>query len=135
MGMVSMSMRNMRMFSKVTTTIILTIATWGGNTAVAADTNVDIQNKGRAVYAQRCLHCHGENADGKGHLIEFLKVVPADLTQLKRQGKACVAERVLKAVIGRHTTSNNEHKMPLLKDYLSPEEIYFVSEFIKSVQK
>lgn len=114
------------------TTIFLFIATLGSGAVVAAETTEGVQSKGRAVYAQRCLHCHGDNADGKGHLIDFLKVVPADLTQLKRQGKACVAERVLKAVIGRHST---KEKMPLLKDTLSPEDIYFVSEFIKSVQK
>ena len=119
------------MSNKVITTIFLFVVASLGNIAMAADP-VD---KGRAVYAQRCLHCHGENADGKGHLIDFLKVTPADLTTLKRQNKACVAERVLKAVIGRHATGNNEHKMPLLKDYLSPEDIYFVSEFVKSVQK
>lgn len=119
------------MLKKAITTSFLFVAVVSSGTAVASD----VQDKGRAVYAQRCLHCHGENADGKGHLIDFLKVVPADLTALNRQKKGCVAERVLKAVIGRHATGNKEHKMPLLKDYLSPEEVYFVSEFIKSIQK
>jgi mono/diheme cytochrome c family protein len=119
------------MFNKGITTILLFVSLLLSSAVMAAD----VVDKGRAVYAQRCLHCHGEKADGKGHLIDFLKVVPADLTALKSQNKGCVAERVLKAVIGRHATGNNEHKMPLLKDYLSPEEVYFVSEFIKSVQK
>jgi mono/diheme cytochrome c family protein len=123
-----MSKRSKQMFNKAITTSVLLVAVVSSGAAIANEA----QDRGRAVYAQRCLHCHGENADGKGHLIEFLKVVPANLTQLKRQGKACVAERVLKAVIGRHTT---KEKMPLLKDTLSPEDIYFVSEFIKSVQK
>jgi mono/diheme cytochrome c family protein len=121
------------MFTKATTTILLFAAVTGGNAAAAAEAG-DL-DKGRAVYAQRCLHCHGENADGKGHLIDFLKVVPADLTVLQQQKKGCVAERVLKAVLGRHTTTAPEHKMPLLKDNLTPEDVYFVSEFVKSVQK
>ncbi len=116
------------MFKKAITTSVLFIAVVGSGAVLATEA----QDKGRAVYAQRCLHCHGEKADGKGHLIDFLKVVPADLTALNRQNKGCVAERVLKAVIGRHAT---KEKMPLLKDTLSPEDIYFVSEFIKSVQK
>lgn len=119
------------MFKKAITTSFLFIAVIGSGAVLATEA----QDKGRAVYAQRCLHCHGDKADGKGHLIDFLKVVPADLTALNRQNKGCVAERVLKAVIGRHATGNKEHKMPLLKDYLSPEEVYFVSEFIKSVQQ
>ncbi len=119
------------MFNKAITIILLFAAVSGSSTAMATSA----EDKGRAVYAQRCLHCHGENADGKGHLIGFLKVVPADLTALKSQGKGCVAERVLKAVIGRHVTGSKEQKMPLLKDYLSSEEVHFVSEFIKSVQK
>jgi mono/diheme cytochrome c family protein len=119
------------MLRQVITTSFLFVAVVSSGTAIAND----VQDKGRAVYAQRCLHCHGENVDGKGHLIDFLKVVPADLTALNRQNKGCVAERVLKAVIGRHATGSKEQKMPLLKDYLSPEEVYFVSEFIKSVQK
>ncbi len=123
------------MLSKATTTILLFTAMTWGTAAVAVETGSKAVEKGRAVYAQRCLHCHGENADGKGHLIDFLKVTPADLTSLQGQKKGCITERVLKAVLGRHTTGNNEHKMPLLKDYLSPEEIYFVSEFVKSVQK
>lgn len=121
------------MFTKATTTILLFAAVAGSNAAVAAQAGENVLDKGRAVYAQRCLHCHGENADGKGHLIDFLKVVPADLTVLQQQKKGCVAERVLKAVLGRHTTV--EHKMPLLKDNLTPEDVYFVSEFVKSVQK
>ncbi len=123
------------MLNKATTTILLFAALMGSNVAVAADSGAKEVDKGRAIYAQRCLHCHGEKADGKGHLIDFLKVSPADLTALRSQNKGCITERVLKAVLGRHVTANKEHKMPLLKDYLSPEEIYSVSEFIKSIQK
>lgn len=119
------------MLKKTVSTAVLLAASLGATAAVAADES-DI-SKGRDVYEQRCLHCHGDNADGKGHLIEFLKVTPANLTKLSDQGKGCITERVLKAVLGRHSTA--EHKMPLLKEYLSPEEVYFVSSYIKSVQK
>lgn len=61
--------------------------------------------------------------------------MPADLTALQKQSKGCVTERVLKAVLGRHTTTTKEHKMPLLKDNITPEDVYAVSEFIKSIQK
>lgn len=116
--------------------IFLFAALIGGNAvAMAAEAGGDALSKGRSIYAQRCLHCHGDQADGKGHLVDFLKVAPADLTGLQKQGKGCVTERVLKAVLGRHTTDTKEHKMPLLKDNMTPEDVYAVSEFIKSVQK
>ncbi|MEW6647921.1 MAG: c-type cytochrome [Pseudomonadota bacterium] len=107
----------------------------GSGAVMAVDAGGDVLDKGRNVFAQRCLHCHGENADGKGHLVDFLKVTPADLTTLNKQNKGSVTERVLKAVIGRHSTGTKEHKMPLLKDSLTPEDVYFVSEFIESIQK
>lgn len=123
------------MIRKAIFTVSLLAMTFGGQNALAAEMNGDAVSKGKAIYNQRCLHCHGENADGKGHLIEFLKVVPADLTKLRSQKGGCVTERVLKAVLGRHTTASQKHNMPLLKEYLSPEDIYFVSEYIKTLQK
>jgi hypothetical protein len=42
---------------------------------MAAEAQGDAISKGRAIYEQRCLHCHGEKADGKGHLIDMEKAL------------------------------------------------------------
>lgn len=102
-----------------------------GSVASAGTSPVE---QGKSVYESRCLHCHGENANGKGLLIEHLKVTPADLTMMcMGQNKSCVTDRVLKAVLGRHEVGGK--KMPLLKDYLSVEEVYQLSEYLKTKVK
>jgi mono/diheme cytochrome c family protein len=35
---------------------------------------------GMAIYSNRCLACHGPNADGKGERAKSLSMAPADLT-------------------------------------------------------
>lgn len=102
-----------------------------------ADTSTDQENidQGRQEYEVRCKHCHGDNGDGKGNLNAFLKIVPADLTVLKQQTDGCVTDRVLKAVLGRHATTDGKHSMPLLATVLTPESIYLLSQYIKSIQK
>ncbi len=119
------------MLKKYTMPFLL-LAAMGGSASQAIAADSTAVAKGQDVFKQRCLHCHGENADGTGHLREYLKITPANLTELKQNGN-CVTDKVLKAVLGRHTT--DKHNMPLLKDYLSPEEIFFISEYIKSKQK
>lgn len=90
--------------------------------------------KGKQVYEYRCQHCHGAGVDGQGSSIEFLKVQPADLSNLcGNDGTGCVTDYVLKAVLGKHEIGDK--KMPLLKNYLSVDEVYFLSEFIKTQQR
>jgi mono/diheme cytochrome c family protein len=107
-------------------------------TAVAISSGVtQADNQGDAVavgeerFKIKCMHCHGEAGDGKGAAIDFLKITPANLTELNGN----VTEHVLNAVLGRHALGNKEAKMPLLDAHLSPEDIYFISEFVKSIQK
>ena len=109
-----------------------------GATAAPAQSDADreVVAKGRQQFEASCMHCHGANADGKGAVIDYLKIQPADLTKLVTRGPdALVTERVLKAVLGRHAIGQKEAQMPLLKDVLSPEQVYSLSEYIKTVQK
>jgi mono/diheme cytochrome c family protein len=115
---------------------MLLVSALGLGVAQAAPPSQEVLDKGRQEFETRCKHCHGEKGDGQGHLNAFLKIVPANLTQLKaKDPQTCVAERVLKAVLGRHTTSDEKHKMPLLAEVLTPESIYFLSEYVKSIQQ
>jgi len=103
--------------------------------AIAADQ--DAIAKGHQEFQARCQHCHGENADGQGSAVGFLHIKPANLTVLARGAdNSCVTDRVLKAVLGRHPAGDEgKAKMPLLKDALTAEEVYFVAEYIKSIQQ
>lgn len=113
--------------------LLLAISFLAAGAAQAASENP--VTDGRQLFEVHCMHCHGEKADGKGAVIDFLKIHPANLTTLSVDNPGCVTERVLKAVLGRHQVGGEEAKMPLLQNALTPEEIFFISEYIKSIQK
>jgi uncharacterized protein (DUF433 family) len=46
--------------------------------------------------------------------------------------ESCITDRVVKAVLGRHELGGK--KMPLLKDYISVEDVYALSEYLKSMR-
>lgn len=110
----------------------LTILLSGASTSVYA-TDDPIMLDGARVYYNNCQHCHGEQGRGDGHLVEFLKIKPADLALLGRND--CVAKKVLRAVLGKHQSGADENQMPLLKDVVSVEQVYAVTKYIESLQK
>jgi mono/diheme cytochrome c family protein len=90
-----------------------------------------VVEQGKTLYENRCAHCHGENADGSGQLIEYLNVKPANIVSLcEGSPDSCITDRVLGAVLGRHEVGGK--KMPLLKDYISVEDVYALSEYLKT---
>lgn len=65
---------------------------------------------GRALYAQYCVICHGENGRGEGVLARDLPVPPADLTGLAaRNGGAFPWSDVMAKV---HGYAGRAHVMP-----------------------
>lgn len=101
-----------------------------GSVASAASPAVE---QGKTLYENRCMHCHGKNADGTGQLIEYLNVKPANIIGLcGGRPDSCITDHVLKAVLGRHEVSGK--KMPLLKDYISVEDVYALSEYLKTMR-
>jgi mono/diheme cytochrome c family protein len=96
-----------------------------------ASASSPVVEQGKTLYENRCLHCHGVNADGQGELIEHLNVKPANIVGLcMGRPDSCMTDRVLKAVLGRHEVGSK--KMPLLKDYISVEDVYALSEYLKT---
>ena len=48
----------------------------------AASASSEVIEQGKTLYENRCVHCHGKNADGDGQLIEYLNVKPANILEL-----------------------------------------------------
>jgi mono/diheme cytochrome c family protein len=57
---------------------------------------------GSQLYVTYCASCHGPNAHGNGSIAIFLRVAPADLTQIaKRNNGVFDRERVYRIIDGR----------------------------------
>ncbi len=104
--------------------------------APAAENLARSVERGQAHYLLFCANCHGVNADGKGPLVELLKVTPSDLRTLSKTGAGqSVTDRVLKAVDGRHQVSAGERKMPVFSDNLEIGTIIEIGAYLESIQK
>jgi cytochrome c1 len=57
---------------------------------------------GSDLYKTYCASCHGANAHGNGSVAIFLRIPPADLTQIAKRNKGVFdAERVYRIIDGR----------------------------------
>lgn len=91
--------------------------------------------RGEAHYLLFCANCHGVRGDGQGPLVKALRIVPPDLTHLAPPGEG-VAERVLKAVDGRHEVPGPDGpRMPLFSDNLEVRTIVEIGEYLKTIQQ
>ena len=106
-----------------------------GNILEAASQEKAIKH-GKEHFKIFCTNCHGPNADGKGALVEAMKITPSDLTVLNMTGDISVAERVLRAVSGKHDVPiGQKHDMPDFSANLESITIYEMVLFLKSIQK
>ncbi len=125
---------NMKMRVVLLTSAIAGISTHTGSSAEPGMT--DAVKRGEAHYLFFCAHCHGADADGNGPYAKLLKIEPSDLTTLQQTGEESVAERVLKAVDGRHEVGENqEQKMPIFSDNLEIKTVFEITEYLKTIQK
>jgi len=71
--------------------------------------------RGQLHYQRYCSACHGEQGKGKGPVAEYLKVAPADLTQLSKQnGGHFPFWRVYRIVDGREAVrGHGTREMPI----------------------
>jgi mono/diheme cytochrome c family protein len=91
--------------------------------------------RGQAHYLLFCANCHGVNADGRGPLVELLKVTPANLRTLRQPGGPSVTERVLAAVDGRHQVAAQGRKMPVFSDNLEVRTVHEIAIYLDSIQQ
>lgn len=91
--------------------------------------------RGQAHYLLFCANCHGVSADGQGPLVGLLKVVPSNLTVLRRLGPPSVTERIFTAVDGGHQVPAGEHKMPIFSDNLEVRTVREIALYLNSIQQ
>lgn len=126
---------------KTKTRVLLLLSAMTGPmvfSSVSADADKsDAVKRGEAHYLFFCGSCHGAGADGNGGSnAKMLKIIPSDLTALRQTGNECIAERVLKAVSGRHKVADGQDKyMPSFSENLESRTVYEISEYLKTIQK
>lgn len=103
-------------------------AIFGISSAVAATTPSEPDmDRGRSIYEQRCLECHGAGGRGDGVRAPFLSPRPGNLVSAATSAKS--DKDLLKIIAnGRPHTA-----MPAWKDELSDEEQRTVLQYIRSL--
>ena len=84
----------------------------------------DSIDRGKALYRKYCAACHGKNGQGNGALAKNLTTKPADLVE--RSAHHSDGDFAWKITNGRGA-------MPAFKDQLSENEIWDLTNFIKSL--
>lgn len=81
------------------------------------------QGPGRQLYLKYCGACHGPEAKGDGIVASFMRVKPADLTQIaSRHGGEFSLEQVVKTIDGREMLhAHGEPAMPVWGDVLGKQ--------------
>jgi mono/diheme cytochrome c family protein len=88
--------------------------------AQAAGQNAE---SGSEIFGSYCASCHGATAHGNGSVAQYLKIPPADLTQIAKRNKGVFdAEKVYRIIDGREVvkphgkTDKDKSEMPVWGD-------------------
>ena len=88
-----------RSFAPAMLAVVIVMASMGTARAQSESRSVD---SGSGLYATYCASCHGPSAHGDGSVARFLRVPPADLTQIAKRNKGVFdADRVYQIIDGR----------------------------------
>src|SRR5215831_10254435 len=99
---------------------------WGvGLASVEAPSDQERLERGRIIYEQRCLDCHGSEGRGDGRKALSLSPRPGNLISAATSAKS--DEDLLKII------ANGRTEMPAWKDELSDEQQRDVLAYIRSL--
>lgn len=92
--------------------MILLSGCGGASGEQEADNPLD---RGRLVFQEHCVSCHGTSAKGDGPVAAYMTVKPTDLTRLTQEnGGAFPIERVRASIDGRDSTrAHGTRAMPV----------------------
>lgn len=82
---------------------------------------------GMALYSNRCLSCHGPNADGKGERAKNLSIAPADLTPA-----GAIVHETDGMIFWK--ISEGHRPMPAYKNRLTEKERWDVVNYLRSLK-
>lgn len=99
--------------------------------------------KGRKLFYQNCVACHGIGAKGNGPVAAELKKQPADLTVIQKKGEKFPVYRVITWIDGEQAvTAHGTREMPVwgrvfrgTKGELSKKsDIYALAKYLEAIQ-
>jgi mono/diheme cytochrome c family protein len=104
---------------------------------------------GSTLYNTYCASCHGTNGHGNGSIAIFLRVPPANLTQIAKRNKGVFpADRVYQIIDGRSVVKpHGESQMPVWGDAFMKsattggdekvvsEKIHALVNYLQSIQE
>jgi mono/diheme cytochrome c family protein len=82
---------------------------------------VSQSESGSALFKTYCASCHGQSGRGNGAVAIFLRVRPADLTQIAKRNKGTFPkDQIYRIIDGRQTVkTHGESQMPVWGDAFS----------------
>jgi mono/diheme cytochrome c family protein len=90
--------------------------------------------RGKVIYYQNCLPCHGDNLDGKGHFAHGFNPVPANFQDngtIAQLTESYVFWRIAKGGVGLPNEGAPwKSAMPAWEEYLTEDEIWSVIIFL-----
>jgi mono/diheme cytochrome c family protein len=110
---------------------LLTLLFLAGGTGLSLAQEEQILARGQFHYQRYCSVCHGEQGKGQGPLAEYLKLTPADLTQISKQnGGQFPFWRVYRIIDGREEVrGHGTRAMPLWGDEIRTDEHQALPQF------
>jgi len=116
--------------------------------AAVGQAAVQSSESGSALFKTYCASCHGVSGRGTGPIAIFLRVPPADLTQIAKRNKGVFpADQVYQTIDGRRTVkTHGESQMPVWGDAFSKsmagsdakaveEKIHALVVYLESIQE
>ncbi len=112
----------------------------GGQTQTKSDASA--AKRGRALYTQYCVSCHGSSAKGDGPAASALKAAPADLTDIAKRYNGFPEEKVMDFIDGeKYAVGHGSREMPVWGKRLrrgqreSQSDVYALTRYLASIQK
>jgi mono/diheme cytochrome c family protein len=112
--------------------------------AQTKEKDAEFAKKGRALYVQYCVSCHGPSGKGDGPAASALKVPPADLTSISQKYNGFPADKVQYFIDGeKYALGHGSREMPVWGKRLRRAgseagalgDVYALTKYLETIQK